>query len=861
MTLRAVGPVVDPVPCSGCGKRIDPLRAGHVAIFDLRVHFFCDRATCRATFLGYAPGTEPARAPGPGGPAAALADARRLAGGGAARRLAEAGGDEAIAEPSEPESLRLPLPPRAPDAAGWPVGEGFEGDASADEELDAEAGPMTRRSNELARAAAEPAAPEVVEPPALARAPAEHAGPIVAAYGPADDDDALPKAPPARDDRSLVEPIARTILTEEPSHLDAQDARDVGALLLALAIISGILAVALTLAGESLVVIGARIVLAVVGVGMLLGRAATTARDATEAHPAPLLAGSVGAVVVAVWAAFGRDRALAAEATSLAGFVVAAVAVASWLLEAARHAVEVERAWVAAALAAPGRRVVRERGGAEGATAIALDLRAGEEVVVEAGELVPVDLTVTGGEVELLPWMGAATSTRRRDGDAVVAGARVVRGRLRGTCTWAGNDRAFARVLLDPRRRADALAPVAHASRALVERWAVAAAGIAAISAGIAHRTPVEVAMIAVAVHAALATPIAAAIAAVHVARGILLGLRRGVSYRSADAWDRAARVDVAMFCARGTLLLGEPELAELEALSPKIEPADVLALAAGAERAEDHPVATAIVRAARARGVRPDGVRNPGTHPGLGVTAVASGGDELVVGSRTLLLDQRISIASAEQRIAELEGLGRTVVLVALGGRVVGLIGLSDGLRPGARAAVQHLLDAQIEPVLVSGDARETCEAIGRSLDIDHIRPEVLPGDRAAEVKRLAEAGTSVAVLGHPGVDDGALGAADVSVALAAAGSTPGEFAVSLASDDVRDAALSLALAKRTRLEARVALAMAVVPALVGSVAIAFGILPPAYAPIASLLGGAMAVVHARALDRLRTEPAQAQE
>ncbi|MEO7330025.1 MAG: hypothetical protein ABI193_15730, partial [Minicystis sp.] len=129
--------------------------------------------------------------------------------------------------------------------------------------------------------------------------------------------------------------------------------------------------------------------------------------------------------------------------------------------------------------------------------------------------------------------------------------------------------------------------------------------------------------------------------------------------------------------------------------------------------------------------------------------------------------------------------------------------------------------------------------------LDIDHIRPEVLPDGRSAEVRRLIESGMSVAVLGHPGADDAALGAADVAVALGAAGSTPGDYAVSLASDDVRDAALSLALAHRTRLEARMGLALALVPGLIGATTIAFGILPPAYAPLAALLGGAMSVAH----------------
>ncbi|HTN90631.1 MAG TPA: HAD-IC family P-type ATPase, partial [Sorangium sp.] len=688
----------------------------------------------------------------------------------------------------------------------------------------------------------------------------------VDAFPPVPLDERLPELPVLDDDRALLEPIGNTILSEEPQRYEAAEARDIGALLLVLAIIAGTLAVALTLAGDAKLVIGARIVLATVSAGMLLGRAATTARDATDPHPAPMLAPVLGGLVAAVWALFGQDRALAAEAASLAGVIATASAISAWLIESARHRVFAERIWIASVLSTPARRppgawahgpapVDRapprgDDGSAEGAGDELYELRPGESVQVDTGEVVPVDLVVTGGDVEVLPWIGATTPARRRDGDPVVAGATVVRGRLVGACTFSGGDRAVARVLLDARRRANALAPIAQASRALTERWAIGAAVIGALSAFVAGRAPVEVAMTAASVLAALSTAITASIASVHVARGILLGLRRGIVYKSADAWDRAGRVSVAVFCARGTLLLGEPELAELEATGQKLTPSDVLALAAGAERTEEHPVATAIVRAARVRGLRPDGVRNPNFHPGLGVTAVTSSGEELCVGNRALMLEQRISIAAAESRVAELEALGRTVVLVAVGARLVGLIGLQDGLRPGARAAIQHLLDAQVEPVLMSGDARETCEAIGRSLDIDHIRPEILPADRGAEVRRLIDAGTSVAVLGHAGVDDAALGAADVSVALGAAGSAPADFSVVLASDDVRDAALSLALAHRTRIEARVGLALSVAPALVGAAVISAFVLPPAYAPIASLLGGVMAVVHARALD-----------
>lgn len=770
------GPVVDPVPCSGCGKLIDPLRAGHVAIFDLRFHYFCDRGACRKSFVGDG----------------------------------ELGGD-ASAAPGE-------------------------------------------------RAQLHPDAPAIVD-----------------AYERPREPEALPDRLRSDADRTFVEPIARPILTDEPAPLEPPEPRDAGALLLVIAVVAGALAVALTLAGDSTLVLGARLVLAGVGVGMVVGRAATTLRDPCDPHPVAVLVGPVATLGCAAVAALGRDHALAAEAATLAGLVVTATAAFASLLESARRHNAAERAWLEAVLSVPGRRVaapestsspdahVGPTGGRAAPTTPkrdAFDIRPGEPILVEEGEIVPVDVLVTGpAEVVVLPWAGATTGARRRAGDAVVAGATVVRGRLRGTCTWSGLDRAYLRVVSDPRRRADAMSPVAQASRALVERWSIAAAFIGAVSAAVAGRPLVEVAMTAAAVHAALANVVTGAIAGVYVARGVLLALRRGITYRSADAWHRASRVNVAVFCARGTLLLGEPELAEVESTSGKFRDAEVLALAAGAERAEGHPIATAILRAARTRGVRPEGVRNPTLHPGLGVTAVTGAGEELCVGNRALMLEQRISVATAEDRIGELEAVGRSVVLVAVGSRLVGLIGLQDGLRPGARAAVQHLLDAQIEPVLVSGDARETCEAIGRSLDIDHVRPEVLPTDRAAEIRRLVDAGANVAVLGHPEVDDAALGVAEVAVALGAAGRAPGDYAVALASDDVRDAALALALAARTRTEARVGLALAAVPALLGAVVVAFGLLPPAYAPLAALLGGATAVAHARAIDRERAGSAPRDE
>jgi cation transport ATPase len=372
----------------------------------------------------------------------------------------------------------------------------------------------------------------------------------------------------------------------------------------------------------------------------------------------------------------------------------------------------------------------------------------------------------------------------------------------------------------------------------------------------------VEAVAIACAAWIALGSRGLVAAAALAHARAQAQGLTHGIVFKEAAAFDAAGRAAIAVVCSRGTVLTGEPEIVALETIGsgslggvpsdggrptplaggqlPGSE-AHILALAAGAEAASTHPFATAILRAARARGVTPESVRSTTIHEGLGVTALVGAGDRLVVGSRAFLLQEKVSVAVADARAQELEAQGRSVLLVALAGKLVGLVALQDGLRAGARAAVQRLLDARIEPVLLSGESRETCETIARALDIDHVRPEVLPGERGGEVRALGEGGHVVAVIGHPSSDDGALGAADVAVAMTASRGA-NEWAVSLASDDVRDAALALSLPHGARERARAALALGLAPGVVALLAVASGVAPVVLGPLAMALGVALA-------------------
>ncbi|MCA9581600.1 MAG: cation-translocating P-type ATPase, partial [Myxococcales bacterium] len=236
---------------------------------------------------------------------------------------------------------------------------------------------------------------------------------------------------------------------------------------------------------------------------------------------------------------------------------------------------------------------------------------------------------------------------------------------------------------------------------------------------------------------------------------------------------------------------LGEEEKNQILSLA--------LALQVGAQA--NHPVARAIVEHAQATGTEAAKVRRPVFHPGRGITATTPEGEPVVLGNRQLLLENGISVALAEGDAAIAESRGHSVLFLGAGGRVRGLIALRDTLRPGGRAAVQRLFDIDADVVLMSGDHRASVNILAKHLDIDHVRADLPPEDRGAEVTRLREAGRAVAVVGHASRDESALAAANVPVLLSAAGSTdnpPG--AVLLASDDVRDAATALWVARAAR-------------------------------------------------------------
>ncbi|HEY0465014.1 MAG TPA: hypothetical protein VGC79_12430, partial [Polyangiaceae bacterium] len=338
---------------------------------------------------------------------------------------------------------------------------------------------------------------------------------------------------------------------------------DVGGVLLLLSVLGAVLANALILAGDSSIAEAARLTVMMVAALSLAAESLMGARQPTELHPAALLAAPLAGSALALGARLLGD-AHTGSAITVASVVIAGSAASAAAMRRARRPIDAERRLIDGALDKPCHRVVSE----ELVSARANDLRPGEEIVVESGETVPVDATITAGSAEILPWFGAASLTTRGEGDAIVAGAQIESGRLRAVVGWAGFDRAFMRLTNDPRRRADVYAPMARLGRLIAERGAPVVAGFAAFSAYAANADNLQFLLLAVGVLGAIAQPGVAEIGGLHVARGVLDSLRRGIVFRTASGFERAGSVTATAFSARGTLLLGEPEVANIEAFA-----------------------------------------------------------------------------------------------------------------------------------------------------------------------------------------------------------------------------------------------------------------------------------------------------
>ena len=489
----------------------------------------------------------------------------------------------------------------------------------------------------------------------------------------------------------------------------------------------------------------------------------------------------------------------------------------------------------------------------------------GDTLAVRPGDTIPVDGSVTEGSsyVDESMLTGEPVPVAKTPGAVVVGGTRNQQGAFRFRATKVGADTALAKIVAMERDAQSSKAPAQRLAD-LAGKYLVIvalASGLLTFAAwmmfggeGVVFALSAAVAAIVIACPdaLALATPTAITVGVGRAARG-------GVLFRNATVLEAAARVDLVVFDKTGTLTEGRPSVTDIIPAAAVTE-AELLQLAAAADAQSEHPLAVAVVEAAKTRAVPIDRPSDFEAIPGHGVRA-SVGARAVLVGNRKLL--ERYGVAPQLEAEAErLRAQAKTAVHVAADGRMLGLIAVADRIRPTARDAVTALHHLGVRVLLLTGDSRATAEAVARTLGIDEVRAEVLPGDKAAEVRRLQEQGRRVAMVGDGVNDAPALAAASVGIAIGAGTDVAIETAgIILMKDDPADVPAALALARRVRRKIKQNLFWAAIynvvaiPLAAGVLYPSFGILlKPAWAALAMSASTVTVTVNALLLPRIKT-------
>ncbi|MFQ5693130.1 MAG: heavy metal translocating P-type ATPase, partial [Nitrospinota bacterium] len=275
-------------------------------------------------------------------------------------------------------------------------------------------------------------------------------------------------------------------------------------------------------------------------------------------------------------------------------------------------------------------------------------------------------------------------------------------------------------------------------------------------------------------------------------------GAENGVLIRNAEALETAHRIGFIVFDKTGTLTRGEPALTDVVPVNG-FEEARVLQLAASAERGSEHPLGEAIVRGARERGLTLDEARDFRAVPGHGVSAVVNG-HRVDLGNRKYMEGLGVDAGAAAESARALADRGRTPMYVAVDGKAAGLVAVADTLKPNSVEAVRALHDMGVKVAMLTGDNRRTAEAIAKEVGIDRVLAEVLPEDKADEVKKLQDEGYTVAMVGDGINDAPALAQANIGIALGTGTDVAMEAAqITLISGDLRGVVTAIALSKAT--------------------------------------------------------------
>lgn len=461
------------------------------------------------------------------------------------------------------------------------------------------------------------------------------------------------------------------------------------------------------------------------------------------------------------------------------------------------------------------------------------DVQPGDRLRVRPGDKVPVDGRVLEGESSVDESMisGESIPVLKRPGDAVTGGTVNGSGMLVMEARRVGSETLLARIVRMVTEAQRSRAPV-HRLADRVAAWFVPAVIVVAVAAALtwgllgpeprwanALVTAAAVLLIACPCALGLATPMSIMV-------GVGEGARSGVLIRDAESLEVLERVDTLMVDKTGTLTEGSPRL---EAVNPAAgwKRQEVLRLAAGLEQGSEHPLAEAVVAGARREGLELPSVERFDAVAGQGVRGMVEG-REVAVGSRRFLAGLSIRIGDLERQAEELRLRGMTAFFVAVDGRACGVLGLGDPLKTSARETLAQLRHEGVRIVMVTGDGRTTADAVARELEIERVRSEMLPGEKASLIQGYQEEGRIVAMAGDGVNDAPALALAQVGIAMGTGSDIALQSAgVTLVRGDLKGILRALRLSRATLSNIRQNLFFAFLYNMLG-VPIAAGVLYP---------------------------------
>jgi P-type Cu+ transporter len=430
------------------------------------------------------------------------------------------------------------------------------------------------------------------------------------------------------------------------------------------------------------------------------------------------------------------------------------------------------------------------------------EVEEGDILMVRPGERIPVDGEVLSGRTSVDESMitGESMPVEKGSGDKVIGASVNKNGSISFRATKVGADTVLSHIIKLVEDAQGSKAPIAQMADVVSGYFVPVVFAIALVSAGVwlllgqgaVFALTVFVAVLTIACPCALglATPTAIMV-------GTGKGAEYGVLIKSGAALETAHKIDTIVFDKTGTITKGEPEVTDVSP-APGFGEADLVSLAASAEKASEHPLGEAIVRAAEGRKAAILPVSDFEAVPGFGIAA-SIGGRKVLAGNAKLLKSHNVEIGSASEAADSLAGEGKTPMFIAVDGRYAGLIAVADVVKESSAKAIAALHGMGVRAVMITGDSKRTADAIARAVGIDRVLAEVLPRDKAEEVKKLQAEGLVVAMVGDGINDAPALAQADIGIAIGSGTDVAMESAdIVLMRSDLTDVPTAIMLSKK---------------------------------------------------------------